>query len=201
MVNIVGPRCSIRRQWPHLPRQTLSRCRLPCSRRAPEPDLNCRARRASRCRVRVAQYPEGARLPAVRREIYLFIGSLFVLIAVGLVRVLVLHDAAATGVPRSAVPAGQAVGVLLILKAFSSGCTAMTGIEAVHPGPGQLHPTSLRPARACSSGSRARSPSALSRARAREASCSPRRSPGWRQTRCYQVPRSNSALGACDWSS
>ena len=39
---------------------------------------------------------------------YLFIGSLFALIAIGLLRAVVLHDPAATGVPRSAVPAGQA---------------------------------------------------------------------------------------------
>jgi amino acid transporter len=65
---------------------------------------------------------------------YLFIVSLLALVAIGVVRVLILHDSAATGVPRSPVPGGEAVGVLLILKAFSSGCTAMTGIEAVSNG-------------------------------------------------------------------
>jgi amino acid transporter len=75
---------------------------------------------------------------------YLFIGSLFALIAIGLLRAVVLHDPAATGVPRSAVPAGQAVGVLLILKAFSSGCTAMTGIEAVSNGVPAFQPPETR---------------------------------------------------------
>jgi amino acid transporter len=65
---------------------------------------------------------------------YLFVVSLLALVAVGVVRVAILHDPAATGVPRSPVPGAEAVGVLLILKAFSSGCTAMTGIEAVSNG-------------------------------------------------------------------
>ena len=65
---------------------------------------------------------------------YLFIVSLLVLVAIGLVRVFVLHDPAATGVARTPVGGREAVGVLLILKAFSSGCTAMTGIEAVSNG-------------------------------------------------------------------
>ena len=65
---------------------------------------------------------------------YIFILALLVLVAIGLVRVLVLHDSAATGVPRAPVPGGEAIGTLLILKAFSSGCTAMTGIEAVSNG-------------------------------------------------------------------
>jgi amino acid transporter len=75
---------------------------------------------------------------------YLFIGSLCVLVLVGLVRVIVLHDPAATGVPRSPVPAVEAVGVLLILKAFSSGCTAMTGIEAVSNGVPAFEPPESR---------------------------------------------------------
>ncbi len=44
---------------------------------------------------------------------YLFIVSLFALVAVGLVRAFVLHDPAATGVPRTPVPGGEAVGTLL----------------------------------------------------------------------------------------
>jgi amino acid transporter len=79
---------------------------------------------------------------------YLFIGSLFALIVIGLMRVAVFHDLAATGVPRSAVPAVQTVGVLLILKAFSSGCTAMTGIEAVSNGIPAFQPPETRNAAA-----------------------------------------------------
>jgi amino acid transporter len=75
---------------------------------------------------------------------YAFIVSLYVVIAVGLVRVLVLHDSAATGVPRTAVPAMESVSVLLVLKAFSSGCTAMTGVEAVSNGVPVFQPPESR---------------------------------------------------------
>src|SRR5215470_10488531 len=75
---------------------------------------------------------------------YAFIGALYVVIAIGLVRVLALHDPAATGVPRSPVPAIEGVGVLLVLKAFSSGCTAMTGIEAVSNGVPAFQPPESR---------------------------------------------------------
>ncbi len=75
---------------------------------------------------------------------YAFIVSLFVVIVIGLVRVVVLHDPEATGVPRSAVPAVEGVGVLLVLKAFSSGCTAMTGIEAVSNGVPAFEPPESR---------------------------------------------------------
>ena len=75
---------------------------------------------------------------------YAFIFSLYVVIGIGLVRVLVFHDPAATGVPRSPVPAVETVGVLLVLKAFSSGCTAMTGIEAVSNGVPAFQPPESR---------------------------------------------------------
>ena len=59
---------------------------------------------------------------------YVFIVSLLVLIVVGLVRVLMLHDPAATnGVPREAFQAQENLGIFLILRAFASGCTALTG--------------------------------------------------------------------------
>src|SRR5579862_1458141 len=66
---------------------------------------------------------------------YLFTGSLLIVIAVGIV-----HAIAAGGHPQPAVPippvppATAAVSLWLILKVFSSGCTAMTGVEAVSNG-------------------------------------------------------------------
>ena len=66
---------------------------------------------------------------------YLFTGSLLIVIVVGIV-----HAIAAGGHPQPAVPippvppATAAVSLWLILKVFSSGCTAMTGVEAVSNG-------------------------------------------------------------------
>lgn len=65
---------------------------------------------------------------------YLFIGSLAILVVVGFVRVVILRDPVATGIPREPVPGGETLGVLLILRAFASGCTSMTGVEAVSNG-------------------------------------------------------------------
>lgn len=66
---------------------------------------------------------------------YLFIGTLLTAIAIGLVKTI-----ASGGFPHpvTAPPhlkaATAAVSVWLVLKAFSSGCTAMTGVEAVSNG-------------------------------------------------------------------
>lgn len=62
-----------------------------------------------------------------------FIGGLLAVIAVGLVHPLALH-AAQPG--RSLIPtrATEVVGVLLLLKAFSAGCSALTGVEAIANG-------------------------------------------------------------------
>jgi len=66
---------------------------------------------------------------------YVFIVSLLALIVVGLIRVLVLHDPAVTnGVPREALQAQEGIGLFLILRAFASGCTALTGVEAISNG-------------------------------------------------------------------
>jgi amino acid transporter len=63
----------------------------------------------------------------------LFIFGLLAIIAVGLVHPLGLHEAQ-TG--RSLISAHglQTVSVLLILKAFSAGCSALTGVEAIANG-------------------------------------------------------------------
>jgi amino acid transporter len=62
-----------------------------------------------------------------------FIVGLLAIIAIGLIHPLALH----TAIPGHAVPAPhtlQAVGVLLLLKAFSAGCSALTGVEAIANG-------------------------------------------------------------------
>jgi hypothetical protein len=63
----------------------------------------------------------------------LFIAGLLAIILIGLIHPLGLH-AAQPG--RSLLPAhaAAAVSVLLILKAFSSGCSALTGVEAIANG-------------------------------------------------------------------
>ena len=66
---------------------------------------------------------------------YLFVGTLGITLIVGLAKSL-----AAGGHPLAATPpaplhtAAGAIGIWLLLKAFSSGCTAMTGVEAVSNG-------------------------------------------------------------------
>lgn len=66
---------------------------------------------------------------------YLFILSILIMLATGLVKTLILHQ------PIAAVPVSPQMGeqakdfsIFLILKAFSSGCTALTGVEAVSNG-------------------------------------------------------------------
>jgi amino acid transporter len=66
---------------------------------------------------------------------YLFAGSLLVVIAVGIVRVIISHGHPAPIVAPPHLPAATAmVGLWLMLKVFASGCTAMTGVEAVSNG-------------------------------------------------------------------
>lgn len=67
---------------------------------------------------------------------YVFIGSVGVMIATGLIRT-VLGDAPVASSHDFSVQAeslGQAAVILLILRAFSSGCSALTGVEAVSNG-------------------------------------------------------------------
>jgi amino acid transporter len=66
---------------------------------------------------------------------YLFVGTLFLTIAAGLFHVVLSdgHPTPLTALP-SARPVTQAVTYWLLLKAFSSGCTALTGVEAVSNG-------------------------------------------------------------------
>jgi amino acid transporter len=75
---------------------------------------------------------------------YLFILAMFALVAVGLV------DSAGHGfrtTPRPALHTTEALGVLLVLRAFASGSTAMTGIEAISNAVPVFKPTEWRNAR------------------------------------------------------
>jgi amino acid transporter len=75
---------------------------------------------------------------------YAFIGAMFVLVAVGLVKS-AGHGFHAT--PRPPLTATEGVGVLLVLRAFASGSTAMTGIEAISNAVPVFKPTEWRNAR------------------------------------------------------
>ena len=75
---------------------------------------------------------------------YLFIGSVLVMIVVGLVRV-VLGDtpvAESAGFDVQAQNLAQTAFILLLLRSFASGCSALTGVEAIANGvPAFRHPT------------------------------------------------------------
>lgn len=66
---------------------------------------------------------------------FLFVLTLLIVVAVGLTKTVLAHGHPHAVVPVPALPvATEAVSLWLLLKAFSSGCTAMTGIEAVSDG-------------------------------------------------------------------
>ncbi len=69
---------------------------------------------------------------------YLFVGTLTIVIAIGLYKTIVSggHPVAAVALAQAgAVPLGlQTVGLWILVKAFASGCTALTGVEAVSNG-------------------------------------------------------------------
>ncbi|MFJ3766454.1 APC family permease [Streptomyces sp. NPDC090082] len=60
-----------------------------------------------------------------------FIGAILVLIAVGLFRDAPVSTAASEGHASVLADNATAVGALLLLKAFASGCSALTGVEAI----------------------------------------------------------------------
>jgi amino acid transporter len=67
---------------------------------------------------------------------YLFIGSVFIMVVTGLVRT-VLGDAPvaeSAGYEVQAESLTQAAVVLLLLRSFASGCSALTGVEAISNG-------------------------------------------------------------------
>lgn len=63
---------------------------------------------------------------------YLFIITILLLIVTGFVKVLIFHETPA--VSAAMLQYVENAGLLLFLKAFSSGCTALTGVEAVSDG-------------------------------------------------------------------
>src|SRR5579875_2634894 len=66
---------------------------------------------------------------------YLFIAALLIVILIGLVKVVLAGGHPLPVVVPSPVPAGtKAIGLWLLLQAFASGCSAMTGIEATSNG-------------------------------------------------------------------
>jgi amino acid transporter len=66
---------------------------------------------------------------------YLFVGTLLITLAMGLVKTLAAGGHPLPVITPPSLPAATAaVSVWLLLKAFSSGCTAMTGVEAVSNG-------------------------------------------------------------------
>jgi len=75
---------------------------------------------------------------------YVFVASMFVMIATILVKV-------ATGTPHAASPppthVTEGLGVLLVLKAFSSGCASLTGVEAMSNSVGAFKPVEWKNAR------------------------------------------------------
>ncbi|MFI2640770.1 APC family permease [Streptomyces sp. NPDC018610] len=60
-----------------------------------------------------------------------FVGAIFVLIGVGLFRAAPVSTATAAGHASVVADNATSVGVLLLLKAFASGCSALTGVEAI----------------------------------------------------------------------
>jgi amino acid transporter len=66
---------------------------------------------------------------------YAFVATLTAAIVVGVARTVAAggHPAPVVGPPSASVPT-QAVGAWILLRAFASGCTAMTGVEAVSNG-------------------------------------------------------------------
>jgi amino acid transporter len=66
---------------------------------------------------------------------YVFVASFLALIALGIVRSIAAGGAPRPVVAPPALPrAAEAVSAWLLLRAFASGCTAMTGVEAVSNG-------------------------------------------------------------------
>src|SRR5882672_7206746 len=66
---------------------------------------------------------------------YLFISCLLAMIALGIIKTLAAggHPIPVVAPPRL-MGTAKALGIWLLLRAFASGCTAMTGVEAVSNG-------------------------------------------------------------------
>ncbi len=77
---------------------------------------------------------------------YLFLAITLGLIGLGLVRTVIGDTPHVTGVVPAVVPA-EAFGLLLLMRAFADGCSAITGVEAVSNGVPAFKPPEWRNAR------------------------------------------------------
>ncbi len=78
---------------------------------------------------------------------YLFLGSAFLMIAIGVVRILFLGDTGPTPTPEVIAVTQQTatnVGILVLLRAFASGAVALTGVEAIATGVPAFQPPESR---------------------------------------------------------
>jgi amino acid transporter len=77
---------------------------------------------------------------------YLFLGSAFLMIGMGIFRIVVLGDTRAPSPEAiaAATDTTQAVGILVLLRAFSSGAVALTGTEAIATGVPAFKPPESR---------------------------------------------------------
>ena len=79
---------------------------------------------------------------------YLFVGCLFTVLGIGVVQTWLSGGRPIPVVPLPAVPAATTTASLwLLLRAFASGCTAMTGVEAVSNGVSAFREPGVRNAR------------------------------------------------------
>lgn len=67
---------------------------------------------------------------------YLFLSSMALVLGIGLFKAMTsgLHPHPVVPPPQAAKSTAEAVGIWLLMRAFASGCTAMTGVEAVSNG-------------------------------------------------------------------
>jgi amino acid transporter len=82
---------------------------------------------------------------------YLFLGSAFLMIAIGTVRIVLLGDtgpAHSAEAVRIAAETAETVGVLVLLRAFAAGAVALTGTEAIATGVPAFKPPEARNAAA-----------------------------------------------------
>ena len=77
---------------------------------------------------------------------YIFLGSALLLIALGVLRTILGQAPHVTGVVPAQVPA-ETFGLLLLMRAFADGCSAMTGTEAVANGVPAFKPPEWQNAR------------------------------------------------------
>ncbi len=75
---------------------------------------------------------------------YLFIACFLGVIGYGLIRIVLEGNPAPVVPPPSLAPPVAAAGVWLLMHAFASGCTAMTGVEAVSNGVGSFKEPVIR---------------------------------------------------------